>query len=152
MIKMVANLKNLLSWPNSHYYQRLCQTSGQGLAVVTDGLASDAALERTAWTLDMMMQVFALISMDFCQIGAGFRWPAVFADNGLLCGELYEGGRVQTGCDGALPHWNGRCWDNLLSQMMTLYHLWTSLFLWYRVSLSFDALNSHLIMINPIGF
>merc|ERR1711971_1418325 len=44
------------SWPNSHYYQRLCQTSGQGLAVVTDGLASDAALERTAWTLDMMMQ------------------------------------------------------------------------------------------------
>ena len=64
MIKMVANLKNLLSWPNSHYYQRLCQTSGQGLAVVTDGLASDAALERTAWTLDMMMQVFALISMD----------------------------------------------------------------------------------------
>jgi len=44
------------NWPNSHYYQRLCQTSSQGLAVVTDGLASDAALERTAWTLDMMMQ------------------------------------------------------------------------------------------------
>jgi len=45
-----------VNWPNSHYYQRLCQTSSQGLAVVTDGLASDAALERTAWTLDMMMQ------------------------------------------------------------------------------------------------
>ena len=72
MISWLPTYK-LLSWPNSHYYQRLCQTSGQGLAVVTDGLASDAALERTAWTLDMMMQVFALISMDFCQIGAGFR-------------------------------------------------------------------------------
>ena len=60
---MVPDL-HLLSWPNSHYYQRLCQTSSQGLAVVTDGLASDAALERTAWTLDMMMQVVTLISMD----------------------------------------------------------------------------------------
>ena len=89
---MVPNL-NLLSWPNSHYYQRLCQTSSQGLAVVTDGLASDAALERTAWTLDMMMQVVALMDLE----------DEIFADNGLLCGELYEGGRVQTGCDGALP-------------------------------------------------
>ena len=41
-------------WPNSYYYQRYCQTY-HGLAVVTDGIAPDAALERTAWTLDNMM-------------------------------------------------------------------------------------------------
>lgn len=62
---MVANANvHLLSWPNSHYYQRLCQTSSQGLAVITDGLASDAALERTAWTLDMMMQVVTLMGLS----------------------------------------------------------------------------------------
>merc|ERR1719192_1915653 len=60
------------NWPNAHYYQRLCQTSGQGLAVVTDGLASDAALERTAWTLDMMMQTMDSYVADSMK-EAGFR-------------------------------------------------------------------------------
>ena len=41
----------------------------------------------------MMMQVVALMDLE----------DEIFADNGLLCGKLYEGGRVQTGCDGALP-------------------------------------------------
>ena len=41
-------------WPNSHYYQRYCY-SNLGLAIVTDGIAPDSALERTAWTLDNMM-------------------------------------------------------------------------------------------------
>merc|ERR1719370_673240 len=59
-------------WPNAHYYQRLCETSGQGLAVVTDGLASDAALERTAWTLDMMMQTMDSYVADSMK-EAGFR-------------------------------------------------------------------------------
>jgi len=60
------------NWPNSHYYQRLCQTSVQGLAVVTDGLASDVALERTAWTLDMMMQTMDSYVADSMK-NAGFR-------------------------------------------------------------------------------
>ena len=41
-------------WPNSYYYQRYCLTY-HGLAVVTDGIAPNEALERTAWTLDNMM-------------------------------------------------------------------------------------------------
>ena len=92
MIDLLDCKPHLPSWPNAHYYQRLCETSGQGLAVVTDGLASDAALERTAWTLDMMMQVIGLVSSSMCVL-----------DDGLLRGGLDEGGRVQAGCDGALP-------------------------------------------------
>ena len=83
---------HLPSWPNAHYYQRLCQSSGQGLAVVTDGLASDAALERTAWTLDMMMQVIGVVCSSISVL-----------DDGLLRGGLHEGGGVQAGCDGTLP-------------------------------------------------
>ena len=78
-------------WPNSHYYKRYCRTYF-GLAVVTDSLASDAALERTAWTLDMMMQVIGLVCSSTCVL-----------DDGLLRGGLDEGGGVQAGCDGALP-------------------------------------------------
>ena len=116
---------HLLSWPNSHYYQRLCQTSNQGLAVVTDGLASDAALERTAWTLDMMMQVVILVLVVKC------RWQAKFVDNGLLCGGLYEGGRLPAGCDGPLPQWNGRCWGNWSSLMTLLKEiLFATIHLW----------------------
>ena len=42
------------NWPNAHYYKRYCRTH-RGLAVVTDGIASDAALDRTAYILDSMM-------------------------------------------------------------------------------------------------
>ena len=45
-------------WPNAHYYKRYCST-GRGLAVVTDSLASDAALHQTAYILDSMMDNMA---------------------------------------------------------------------------------------------
>ncbi|XP_023321253.1 uncharacterized protein LOC111695985 isoform X2 [Eurytemora carolleeae] len=41
-------------WPNSYYYKRMCY-SGLGFPVITDSLANDASLERTAWTLDNIM-------------------------------------------------------------------------------------------------
>ena len=43
------------TWPNSHYYKRYCSTYF-GLSVVTDGIAPDEALHRTAYILDSMMQ------------------------------------------------------------------------------------------------
>jgi len=38
-------------WPNAYYYQRMCY-SALGFPIITDGIASDTALDRTAWTLD----------------------------------------------------------------------------------------------------
>lgn len=58
-------------WPNSHYYQRMCY-SALGLAVVTDGIASNAALERTAWTLDNMLATVNT-AIPQAMIAAGFR-------------------------------------------------------------------------------
>jgi len=45
----VQNYPN--DWPNSYYYQRMCY-SALGFPIITDGIAPDAALDRTAWTLD----------------------------------------------------------------------------------------------------
>ena len=42
------------NWPNSHYYKRYC-LSNRGLSIITDGIATDAALDRTAYILDSMM-------------------------------------------------------------------------------------------------
>ena len=57
------------SWPNAHYYKRYCRTYF-GLAVVTDSLASDAALERTAWTLDsMMMRMESYVADRMVELG-----------------------------------------------------------------------------------
>ena len=57
------------SWPNAHYYKRYCRTYF-GLAVVTDSLASDAALERTAWTLDsMMMRMESYVADRMAELG-----------------------------------------------------------------------------------
>jgi len=58
-------------WPNSNYYQRYCRST-LGLAVVTDGIAPDAALERTAWTLDNMMATMDSIVANKL-IESGFR-------------------------------------------------------------------------------
>ena len=56
-------------WPNSHYYKRYCRTYF-GLAVVTDSLASDASLERTAWTLDsMMMRMDSYVADRMIELG-----------------------------------------------------------------------------------
>ena len=68
------------SWPNAYYYQRYCRTSF-GLSVVTDGIAPDSALERTAWTLDNMMATMdnyvanKMIEMGFRQAVMG-RYPS----------------------------------------------------------------------------
>ena len=57
------------NWPNSHYYKRYCSTYF-GLAVVTDSLASDASLERTAWTLDsMMMRMDSYVADKMVELG-----------------------------------------------------------------------------------
>ena len=58
-------------WPNAYYYQRYCRTN-LGLAVVTDGIAPDSAIERTAWTLDNMMATMESYVVDK-MIESGFR-------------------------------------------------------------------------------
>jgi len=42
------------NWPNAYYYRKLCY-SGMGMPIITGSLARDAAIERTAWTLDNML-------------------------------------------------------------------------------------------------
>jgi len=42
-------------WPNSDYYQRLCR-SGTNNLIISAGIASNAAIERTAYLIDGIMQ------------------------------------------------------------------------------------------------
>ena len=68
------------NWPNSYYYQRYCY-SNFGLPIITDGIAPDSALERTAWTLDNMMASMdntvanKMIELGFRQAVMG-RYPS----------------------------------------------------------------------------